>query len=163
MKARKAMKLLRVTRPTLSRYVKDGIIKVKVLPSGRYEYDDESIYNFIGKKKERKTVIYANKNFADNRIGSDTESSFDDRVKQVTEWSIKNGFKIDMMLADPDKIDNEKSLLFDLIEMVLSYDVKTVICLDFLDINYQICEIVKFLFSKFGTDFIIINSSGVAS
>ena len=47
MKAEDVLSLLRITRPTLMKYVKDGVIKVKTLPNGRYEYDEESVYNFF--------------------------------------------------------------------------------------------------------------------
>lgn len=58
MKSNKVLKLLRVTRPTLCRYVKNGLIKVNKLPSGLYDYDEESVYKFLNKDVERKCVIY---------------------------------------------------------------------------------------------------------
>ena len=58
MKANEALSILRVTRPTLARYVKEGKIKVTVLPTGRYDYDEESIYKFLNKNVQRKTVLY---------------------------------------------------------------------------------------------------------
>jgi len=59
MKASEVLKILRITRPILSKYVKEGIIKVTVLPNGRYDYDSESVYAFLNKDVQRKTVIYA--------------------------------------------------------------------------------------------------------
>lgn len=48
MKADQALKILRVNRVTLHRYVADGKIKAVKLESGRYEYDDDSIWNMAG-------------------------------------------------------------------------------------------------------------------
>ena len=45
MKSNKVLKLLNVTRPTLCRYVKTGLLKVKSLPNGYYDYDEESVYD----------------------------------------------------------------------------------------------------------------------
>lgn len=59
MKANEVLKLLRITRPTLTKYVKDNLIKVEKLPNGRYEYDSESVYSFLNKDIKRKTYIYA--------------------------------------------------------------------------------------------------------
>ena len=59
MKANEVMKVLRISRPTLSKYVKEGIIKVTVLPNGRYNYDRDSVYAFLNKDIQRKIVIYA--------------------------------------------------------------------------------------------------------
>jgi putative resolvase len=38
MKAKEVLKLLRITRVTLSSYVRKGIIEVINLPNGRYDY-----------------------------------------------------------------------------------------------------------------------------
>ena len=49
MRAKEVLQLLRITRQTLTNYVKEGIIQVKVLPSGRYDYVEESVYAFLNK------------------------------------------------------------------------------------------------------------------
>ncbi|ETR69540.1 MAG: site-specific integrase-resolvase-like protein [Candidatus Magnetoglobus multicellularis str. Araruama] len=59
MKAKDALKILRVSRGTLTNYVKEGKIKVIKLPTGRYDYDEESVYSFLNKDVSRNTVIYA--------------------------------------------------------------------------------------------------------
>ena len=58
MKAKKVIKLLQITRPTLCSYVKKGIVKVTELPNGYYEYDDDSVYKLIGVEK-RDVVVYS--------------------------------------------------------------------------------------------------------
>lgn len=58
MQANEVLGLLQVSRQTLSKYVKSGDIKVRVLESGRYVYDDESVYKFmrdrVNESKENK-------------------------------------------------------------------------------------------------------------
>lgn len=46
MKSKEVLALLRVTRLTLTKYVKNGTIKATLLPNGQYDYDDESVYAF---------------------------------------------------------------------------------------------------------------------
>lgn len=58
MRSKEALKVLGVTRVSLYNYVKKGLIKVTKLKNGFYEYDNKSIYDFIG-KRNRKNVIYA--------------------------------------------------------------------------------------------------------
>ncbi len=53
MKCKDVLQILGCCRQTLCRYVKDGTIKVTVKKNGRYEYDDDSVYAFIGLKKEK--------------------------------------------------------------------------------------------------------------
>ena len=59
MLAKNVLRTLGITRPTLTKYVKEGIIRVNVLPNKRYNYNEEDVYNFLNKDVKRKTVIYA--------------------------------------------------------------------------------------------------------
>ncbi|NFF71498.1 IS607 family transposase, partial [Clostridium botulinum] len=38
MKSKEVLELLQITRPTLTKYVKEGIIRTITLPNGRYDY-----------------------------------------------------------------------------------------------------------------------------
>ncbi|SES91643.1 hypothetical protein SAMN03080614_101931, partial [Anaerobranca gottschalkii DSM 13577] len=40
---------MQISRPTLTKYVKEGLIKVSVLPNGRYDYDKDSVYKLFNK------------------------------------------------------------------------------------------------------------------
>ncbi len=59
MRAKDVLNFLRITRPTLTKYVKNGIIKMTRLPNGQYDYDEDSVYAFFNKDVKRKTCIYA--------------------------------------------------------------------------------------------------------
>ena len=59
MKSNKVLKLLNITRTTLSSYVKKGRLKATMQPNGYYNYDEESVYKILNKDIERKNVIYA--------------------------------------------------------------------------------------------------------
>ena len=58
MKSKDVLKLLKVTRATLTAYVKSEKIKVTKLSNGYYDYDDKSVFAFL-KKDVRTNVIYA--------------------------------------------------------------------------------------------------------
>ena len=94
MKSNKVLKLLRVTRPTLCRYVKNGLIKVNRLPSGLYDYDEESVYKFLNKDVERKCVIYC-------RVStSKQKKDLENQRKNVESYCLKNGIKISDVYSD---------------------------------------------------------------
>lgn len=57
MKASEVLRILKVSRVTLSNYVKTGRIKAIKKENGTYDYDDESIYRLIG-KHIRKDAVY---------------------------------------------------------------------------------------------------------
>lgn len=44
------LKTLKMMRQTLRHYLKEGKIKVNKLVSGRYDYNKESVFNFLNKK-----------------------------------------------------------------------------------------------------------------
>lgn len=74
MRCKEALKILNVSRITLCSYVKSGKIKVTKLANGYYEYDDKSIFDFVGIDKKI-NVIYA-------RVS--TYKQKDDLVRQIT-------------------------------------------------------------------------------
>ena len=53
MKAKEVMKMLDISRPTLCRYVKQGLIKIDSVINGKYRYNRESVekllYNNVNK------------------------------------------------------------------------------------------------------------------
>ena len=51
MKAKEVMKILQITRPTLCKYVKQGLIKIDSCINGQYRYNAESVYQLVGNKK----------------------------------------------------------------------------------------------------------------
>ena len=51
MKAKEVLKVLDISRRTLSRYIIGGVIKGTRLPTGRYIYDDESVLKLADEKK----------------------------------------------------------------------------------------------------------------
>ena len=59
MTAKEVLRILGITRQTLTKYVKTEVIRVNVLPNGRYDYNEEDVYKFLNKGVNRKTYIYA--------------------------------------------------------------------------------------------------------
>jgi len=59
MKAKDVINLLRISRASLTKYVKNKWIEVDILPNGRYNYKEDSVYAFINKNIDRKTYVYA--------------------------------------------------------------------------------------------------------
>ena len=85
MKSNKVLKLLNITRPTLSRYVKEKIVKYKVQPNGFYDYDEESVYKILNKSIERKNVIYT-------RVSTQKQKpDLENQKKIVEKYCLKNG------------------------------------------------------------------------
>ena len=50
MKAKEVMAILQITRPTLCKYVKQGLIKIDAEINGQYRYNKESVYALLSGK-----------------------------------------------------------------------------------------------------------------
>jgi predicted site-specific integrase-resolvase len=57
MKTKEVLNLLCITRQTLTKYVKNGTIRINILPNGRYDYNDEDVYKIFNKGVKHQTVI----------------------------------------------------------------------------------------------------------
>ena len=94
MRSKEVLNLLRVTRPTLTKYVKSGKIKVIRKPNGHYEYDEESVYAFLNKDVRRKTYIYA-------RVStSKQKKDLENQIELLKQFCFTNGYTISGIFAD---------------------------------------------------------------
>ena len=88
MKSKEVLRLLKVTRQTLTKYVKNGLIKVYKMPNGRYNYEEESVYKFLNKDIDRKVVIYA-------RVSTNKQKKdLGNQVNLLKNYCFQNGVSI---------------------------------------------------------------------
>ena len=59
MKSNEVLKILKISRVTLWKYVKIGKIRVTKRPNGYYKYNNEDVYKIAGIEDNRLNVIYA--------------------------------------------------------------------------------------------------------
>ena len=140
MKAKEVLQILRVTRPTLTKYVKDGLIKVVVKSNGQYDYDADSVYKFLNKDVERKTYIYA-------RVSSVIHSQNLDSQLSLLKGFCTIGFE-------------NRSQFFELLDEVLAGKVKRVLITTEDRISQVEFELFSYLFAKFGCEIITISEVG---
>lgn len=94
MKCKQVLKLLQITRPTLSKYIKIGKIKGLMQPNGQYQYDDESVYKVLNKDLKRKSVIYC-------RVSTQKQkSSLQTQKKTLEAFCLTKGIQIDDIYQD---------------------------------------------------------------
>lgn len=58
MKSKEVLNLLKISRPTITKYVKNGTIKVKTMPNGLYDYDKASVMALFNDGIPLSTYIY---------------------------------------------------------------------------------------------------------
>ncbi len=70
MKSKEVLEKLKITRPTLTSYVKAGLIKVNSEVNGRYNYDEESVNNLYDKLFNNINNTNINNNILINNINN---------------------------------------------------------------------------------------------
>jgi len=156
MKANEVLRILGITRQTLTRYVKEGKIRVKQLHNGRYDYNEEDVWKLAGKSKdERYNIIYA-------RVSTRTQkSSLENQVKICEEFCNANGLVVHKIIKDIGSgidLENRKGFmqLFDLIKGVKVANV----IITYKDRLSRIgFEFLRKIFDSYGTKIIVVNES----
>ena len=156
MKAKQALNILRITRPTLTKYVKNGVIKVEKLPNGRYEYDDESVYSFLNKDISRNTVVYA-------RVSTyKQKKDLQNQIELLKNFCFQNGWQINSVYQDiASGISFEKRKdFFRMLDEIIANRIERVV-ISYKDRLSRVgFELFHHLFKKFGTEIIVMSEVG---
>lgn len=123
MKANEVLKILRITRPTLHKYLKEGKIKATRLSNGHWDYDRASIYDLLQNGERRKTYIYA-------RVSNNTQKKvLDKQISDLKQFCLKNSYAIDGVffdVADGINFENRRDFLV-LLQEILSGKVERIV------------------------------------
>ena len=154
MKAKDVLKILNITRPTLTKYVKENKIKVDSVINGQYVYNDESVYSLIGLKKEKQNrlnVIYA-------RVSNPPKKYLDEQLKRLINFCSEKGITIDKEYFDIKSGMNFKRDQFkDLIQEIVKGNIELIV----IENKDRLCRFGFDLFNEFckyfKTKIIIVN------
>lgn len=141
MKANEASKLLRVTRPTLNRYVAEGKLKATITPTKRYNYDDESVYELLNNGLTRYSILYTK--------GSDL-SKVQEKIKLMKKNWLTN-ITIDDVYYDVDQYGKDKTWLYGLLQFVNEYSIKQIFMYSPGDLIQTDIELVEKICEWHGT------------
>lgn len=156
MKAKEVLQILKVTRQTLTKYVKEGRVKVTIKGNGQYDYDSDSVYNLLNKDIERKTYIYARVSTAKQK------KALKNQVHLLKTFCFQNGYVLNGVYQDiASGISFEKrTQFFELLDEVLVGKVKRVI-VTYKDRLTRIgFDFFSYLFAKHGCELIVMSELG---
>lgn len=154
MKAKDVLKILNITRPTLTKYVKEHKVKVDSVINGQYVYNDESIYSLIGLKKERQNrlnVIYA-------RVSNPPKKYLDEQLKRLINFCSEKGITIDKEYFDiKSGMNFERDQFKDLIQEIVKGNIELIV----IENKDRLCRFGFDLFNEFckyfKTKIIVVN------
>ena len=156
MTAAEVLRILQITRVTLTKYVKEGKIKVTVKGNGRYDYDSDSVYKMLNKDIERKTYLHA-------RVStSKQKKDLENQVQLLKNFCFQNGYTINGIyqdIASGISFDKRKQF-FEMLDDILAGRVNKVIITYKDRLSRVGFELFVYLFKKYGCEIIVISEVG---
>ncbi len=156
MKSKEVLNLLRITRQTLTRYVKNGIIKVTLQPNKYYNYNDEDVYKLLNKDIKRKTVIYA-------RVSTPKQKKdIENQIDFLKSWCFSNGYQLGAIYSDVASgisFDKRKDF-FIMLDEIINHKVEKVIIAYKDRLSRVGFELFSHLFKQYGTEIVIVSEIG---
>ena len=154
MKANEVLKILKVTRPTLTKYVKDGRLKVTLLSNGFYDYDEDSVFSLAKISTNRKCVVYA-------RVSTQTQKKdLENQISVITEYANKNGYQVDKVYSDiASGLNYDRKSFKEMLNEIIERRIKCVFIKDKDRLTRVSFEMWKQLFKNFNCELIVINET----
>ena len=156
MTAKEVLRVLQITRPTLTKYVKENKLKVTVKGNGRYDYDADSVYKMLNKDIERKTYLYA-------RVSTvKQKKDLENQVQLLKMFCFQNGYVIHGIYQDiASGISFEKrNQFFNMLDEILAGRVNRVIITYKDRLSRVGFELFTYLFKKYGCEIIVMSEIG---
>lgn len=121
---------------------------------GNYDYDENSVYEFLGKHKhkDRKNVIYA-------RVSTNKQKQdLINQIKILEEYCIKNGFIIHEIYSDVSSgLNLERNGFSKLLNSIMNCEIENIFITYKDRFSRLSFNILKEIFSRFGCKIIILN------
>jgi len=156
MKSKEVLNLLRVSRQTLARYVKRGLIRVTRLPNRQYDYNTEDVYKIFNGGIPRQTVIYA-------RVSTPKQKKdLENQIEMLKQFCFANGWKINAIYSDiASGISfKERKDFFKLLDSVLEGRIERVV-ISYKDRLSRVgFDLFYYLFKKYNTEIVVMSEVG---
>jgi len=156
MKTAQVMRLLQISRPTVTHYREKGYIKATLLSKGQFNYDDDTVYPSFNKSVKRKVCQYA-------RVSTPKqEKDLDNQVELLQAWAFAKGIQISGIYTDiASGISFEKRQeFFEILDEMLENRVEVVIISSKDRLRRVAFALFSSLFPRFGTKIIVISEIG---
>ncbi|WRG03501.1 IS607 family transposase [Helicobacter pylori] len=152
MKSKEVLKILKISRVTLWKYVKSGKIRVKQEPNGYYIYNDSDVYSLAGIENGRLNVVYA-------RVSTQKQKQdLQNQIENCISFINAKGISVDSIYSDiKSGMSLDRKGFMELLNAVMAFKIKAVY-ISYKDRLARLSyELVEKLFSDYGTKIVIIN------
>ncbi len=154
MKAKEVKELLKITQPTLSRYVKIGLIKVNAINPYSYIYNDDDVYKLIGRKNEKTERI----NVSYARVSNKPrKNDLKEQSNRIYNYSIMNGISINKQFEDiKSGMSFDRNDFKEMLKLIIDRKINTIV----IENKDRLCrfgfELLVELFKFYDTNIVVI-------
>ncbi|MGN8368333.1 IS607 family transposase [Helicobacter pylori] len=152
MKSKEVLKILKISRVTLWKYVKSGKIRVKQEPNGYYIYNDSDVYSLAGIEDGRLNVVYA-------RVSTQKQKQdLQNQIENCISFINAKGISVDSIYSDiKSGMSLDRKGFMELLNAIMAFKIKAVY-ISYKDRLARLSyELVEKLFNDYGTKIVIIN------
>lgn len=155
MRTKEVLELLKVHRVTLNRYVREGKIRVTKMSNGRYEYNDDDVYSFIGRRKEK----HGTKIISYSRVSTQSQKEqLKEQTIRIYDSCVARGITLDEQFEDVGSGMSSERKNFDKIcQMIFKGEVDTLVIENKDRLTRFGFDIFEKFFKYFGTDILVLN------
>ena len=157
MKAKEVLMILNISRITLYTYTKEGKIKATKMDNGYYDYDEQSVMKIIN-KDVRYNVIYA-------RVSTyKQKTDLENQINKLSTYCNTNNIIINKIYSDINSgIDLDRTNFNNLLDDVMKYKIKNIYITHKDRLTRLSFKTIEFIFQKYQTNIIEINSNHTIS
>ena len=158
MRSKEVLKILKVTRPTLTSYVKNGEIRAVLQPNNFYEYNEDDVLKLAGLSTSRKAVIYA-------RVSTQRQKKdLQNQIETIRKYANANGYAIDDVFSDiASGLSYDRGSFIDMFTKIINHEIKIVFVANKDRLTRLSFGMWKDLFAKFNCELKTINEDEMAT
>lgn len=157
MKSCEVLEKLGITRVTLCDYVKRGVIKATKKKNGQYDYDEASVYEFLGMKFEKKNKV----NISYSRVSTQSQSEqLKEQTLRIYNSCISRGIELEEQIEDiKSGMDANRKGFQKLLERVIKGEVGLVVVENKDRLTRFNFDTLEYIFKYYGTQIVVLNDS----
>lgn len=153
MKAGKVMEILQISRSTLRRYRNKGILKVRELPTGQFDFDADSVYLLKNGRSKRQTVLYGRVSTYKQR------ADLKNQMQELADFARAKGYTVDgayQDIASGISFKNRRNF-FKMLSLILDGKVERVIITHKDRLSRVGYELFEYLFKNYATKIEVVS------
>lgn len=155
MRAKEVRKILGITEQTLYNYTKAGKLKYRVTGTGWNDYDEDSVYEFLGYKNTKKEKI----NVSYSRVSTQSQKEqLKEQTRRIYESCIARNIKLSKQYEDiKSGMDSNRKDFLDLLSEVIKGNIGCIVIENKDRLIRFGFDLLETIFKKFGTTILVLN------